>query len=57
MLLVASSLSAKSLFDGLYKGICEPRAQHSYDISTKTKSHLKVPQTFSQPMKTQMSGH
>ena len=40
MLLVASSLSAKSLFDGIYKGICGPRAQHSYDNSLKTKSHL-----------------
>ena len=40
MLLVASSLGAKSLFDRFCKGIRGPRAQHSYDNSTKTKSHL-----------------
>ena len=37
MLLVATSLSAN---DGFYRGICGPRAQHSYDNPTKTKSHL-----------------
>ena len=40
MLLVASSFSAKSFFGGFYRVLCGPRAQQSYDNSTKTKSHL-----------------
>ena len=40
MVLVASSLSAKSLSDAFYRGICKPRVQLSYNDSTKTKSHL-----------------
>ena len=40
MQLVASSLSAKGLFDGFYKGVCGPRAQHFYGNSMKTKIHF-----------------
>ena len=33
-------IECEELFNGLYRGLCGPRAQHSYDNPTKTKSHL-----------------